>query len=120
MAIHEHLRWNSYQITKGIIPSTKEQIISEIIFDEKKQKNKNSNGKNYNLRRHGNLTTFDGLLEYRKIIALRETQNKQIDEQELEKIEEENDVIKYDYQLLDDAYWLLSSNGYEIIRLQSQ
>lgn len=117
MAIHEHLRWNSYQITKGIIPSTKEQIISEIIFDEKKQKNKNSNGQNYNLRRHGNLTTFDGLLEYRKIIVLRETQNKQINQQELKKIEEENDVIKYDYQLLDDAYWLLSSNGYKIIRL---
>ena len=117
MAIHEHLRWNSYQITKGIIPSTKEQIISEIIFDEKKQKNKNSNGKNYNLRRHGNLTTFEGLIEFRKIIALRETQNKQIDEQELKKNEIGADVIKYDYQLLDDAYWLLSSNGYKIVRL---
>ena len=30
---------------------------------------------------------------------------------------EKADVIKYDYQLLDDAYWLLNSNGYKIIRL---
>ena len=114
MAIHEHLRWNSYMITKGTIPSTKEQIKTEKINGVY------SNGKNDEVRRHGNLTTFDGLLEYRKIIALRENQNKQIDEQELKKNEIGADVIKYDYQLLDDAHWLLSSNGYKIIRLQSQ
>ena len=114
MAIHEHLRWNSYMITKGTIPSTKEQIKTEKINGVY------SNGKNDEVRRHGNLTTFDGLLEYRKIIALRENQNKQIDEQELKKNEIGADVIKYDYQLLDDAYWLLSSNKYKIIKLQSQ
>ena len=25
------------------------------------------------------------------------------------------DVIKYDYQLLDDAYWILNKNGYKIV-----
>ena len=63
------------------------------------------------------MTTFEGLIEFRKILELREFKNKQIDEQELKKIEEQKDVIKYDYQLLDDAYWLLTSNGYKIIRL---
>ena len=30
--------------------------------------------------------------------------------------EVDKDVIKYDYQLLDDAYWLLSACGYKIIK----
>ena len=30
--------------------------------------------------------------------------------------EENYDVIKYDYQLLDDAYWLLTENNFKIIR----
>ena len=32
--------------------------------------------------------------------------------------EEQADVIKYDYQLMDDAYWLLSKTGYKIIEKQ--
>jgi hypothetical protein len=63
------------------------------------------NGKNYAVRRHGNLTTFDGLVEFRKLISARDGCS-----------EIETDVIKYDYQILDDAYWLLSTNGYKIIR----
>ena len=100
MAIHEHLRWNSYMITKGSIPSSIKQIKSERI------NKKYSNGKNLEVRRHGNLTTFEGLIEFRKIVAERDNCN-----------EEQTDVIKYDYQLLDDAYWLLTSNGYKIFRL---
>ena len=30
--------------------------------------------------------------------------------------EYEADVIKYDYEMLDDAYWLLDNCGYEIIK----
>ena len=26
------------------------------------------------------------------------------------------DVIKYDYQILDDAYWMLKQNGMKIVR----
>ena len=66
---------------------------------------KHSNGRNYSVRRHGNLTTFDGLVEYRRMLTARDGNS-----------EEENDVIKYDYQLLDDAYWLLSKNGFNIIK----
>lgn len=103
MAIHEHFRWNSFMISKGMIPSTKDQILNEKNFDG--QKERFTNGKNYRLRRHGNLTTFEGLIEFRKMIAVRDGCS-----------EEEKDVIKYDYQLLDDAYWLLDRCGYKIVR----
>lgn len=93
MAIHEHYRWNSFMISKGFVPATREQIL----FGGK-------NGKSYDLRRHGNLTTFEGLLEFRRMVAERDG-----------KSELETDVIKYDYQLLDDAYWLLTQNGYKIV-----
>jgi hypothetical protein len=95
MAIHEHFRWNSFMLSKGFVPSSKKEI-----FDDKRK-----NGKNYSLRKHGNLTTFEGLLEFRKLIVQRGKQD-----------ELAADVIKYDYQLLDDAYWLLSNNNYQIIR----
>lgn len=97
MAIHEHLRWNSFMLSKGFVPASKKEI-----FDDKCK-----NGKNYSLRKHGNLTTFEGLLEFRKLIAQRGEQD-----------ELEADVIKYDYQLLDDAYWLLSNYNYQIISRQ--
>ena len=49
--------------------------------------------------------TFEGLVEYRKIVAARDKTD-----------EIKKDVIKYDYQLLDDAYWLLETNGYKIVK----
>lgn len=99
-AIHEHLRWNSFMISKGMIPSTKEQILTEVDTD-----GKYTNGKNYALRRHGNLTTFDGLVDFRKMVAERDG------------VPEVNkDVIKYDYQLMDEAYWFLAQNGYKIVK----
>lgn len=103
LAILEHYRWNSYMLSKGVIPASKEQILNEKVI--KKGKEKHSNGKNYHLRRHGNLTTFEGLVEFRKLIAERDKTS-----------ERDCDVIKYDYQLLDDAYWLLTKNGYKIIK----
>ena len=104
MAIHEHQRWNSFMISRGIVPSSRGQILNETRVD-KNGRVKHTNGKNYAVRRHGNLTTFDGLVEFRQMIASRDNCS-----------EAEADVIKYDYQILDDAYWLLSSNGFKIIR----
>lgn len=104
LAIHEHQRWNSFMISRGMIPATREQILKETKTNSDGTKSF-TNGKNYSLRRHGNLTTFDGLVEFRQLVAKRDG-----------KTEEQKDVIKYDYQILDDAYWLLSSNGYKIIR----
>ena len=104
MAVHEHQRWNSFMISKGIVPSSREQIASECIT-KKDGKVRFTNGKNYALRRHGNITTFEGLEEFRRIVSARDKCS-----------ELETDVIKYDYQLLDDAYWLLTANGYKIIK----
>lgn len=104
LAIHEHQRWNSFMISRGMIPATREQILNETKTNSDGTESF-TNGKNYSLRRHGNLTTFDGLVEFRQLVAKRDG-----------KTEEQKDVIKYDYQILDDAYWLLSSNGYKIIR----
>lgn len=104
LAMLEHQRWNSFMISKGAIPASKDQIEFEKITDNNGEE-RFSNGKNYQVRRHGNLTTFDGLVEFRRIVATRD-----------KCAEEAKDVIKYDYQLLDDAYWLLVSNGYKIIK----
>lgn len=104
LAVLEHLRWNSFMITQGMIPSTIKQILEEKV--QVKGKTKYSNGKNYRVRRHGNLTTFDGLVTFRRLLAERDHGN-----------EADYDVIKYDYQLMDDAYWLLDQNGYKIIKL---
>ena len=103
MAIQEHYRWNSYLISKGFVPATKERILTD--KTEKNGKAVFTNGKNYKLREHGNLTTWTGLAEFRRMIAERDG------------VEEvQADVMKYDYQALDDLYRLLSAGGYKIIR----
>lgn len=137
MAILEHYRWNSYMITRGFIPATEKQILEEqttkdtridnIVsyvlnyknlidkFEETKPSVKFTNGKNYSLRVHGNLTTFDGLIDFRKKVSLRDFYAKD-NTATMERLELKNDVIKYDYQILDDAFWLLDRNGYKIIK----
>ena len=89
-------------ISRGIVPASKDVILKEKTLKEGKLKH--TNGKNYAVRRHGNLTTFDGLVDFRKMIAARDGAD-----------ELECDVIKYDYQLLDDAVWLLDKCGYKIV-----
>lgn len=90
-AIQEHQRWNSYMISCGFIPSTINQI-------------KANENKNMKTRRHGNITTFEGLVKFREIQA------------KIHNIsQEEADVIKYDYQLMDDLVWTLTSSGYKIV-----
>ncbi len=104
MAIQEHLRWNSFMISKGMVPATIRQILEEKTVTAS-GKEKFTNGKSYQLRRHGNLTTFDGLVTFRRMLAERDHCD-----------EAQKDVIKYDYQILDDAYWLLSGFGLKIVR----
>lgn len=103
MAELEHFRWNSFMLSKGVIPADKKTILEEKI--EKEGKIKFTNGKNYDLRRHGNLTTFEGLKEFSRLIAERDGVS-----------ETETDVIKYDYQILDDAFWFLTESGYSIVK----
>ena len=111
MAIHEHQRWNSFMITKGVIPASRTQILTEKVWV--KGKEKFSNGKNYALRRHGNLTTFAGLVEFRKMLAGRP--GSRSENETAAETEKKFDVICYDYQLLDDAYWLLEKQSFMFI-----
>ena len=92
LAIHEHQRWNAYMISCGFVPSTLDQI-------------ENGKIKDFAERRHGNITTFEGLVKFRKIVAEREKRS-----------EIDADVIKYDYQLMDDLVWLLTKGGYKIYK----
>ena len=103
MAIQEHHRWTSFVISRGMVPATREQILNETMVVDGVEVY--TDGKNYDLRRHGNLTSFEGLGEFRKMLAERDSLP-----------EEKKDRIRYRYQLLDDAYWLLDSNGYKIVR----
>ena len=102
MAIHEHQRWNSFMISRGIVPATKEQILTEMVVKDGELVH--SNGRNYAVRRHGNLTTNEGLVQFRRMVAGRDNIS-----------EEQADVVRFDYQILDDAYWLLSTSNYKII-----
>jgi len=94
LAIQEHYRWCAFMISHGFIPATRREIVGE-----------ENSGKSYALRRHGNLTSFEGLYEFRQLVAGAKG-----------KTELECDVIKYDYQLLDDAFWLLDKCNYSIIK----
>ncbi len=100
MATHEHYRWNAYMLSRGFIPATVTQIRQERSAD-----GAYTNGTDYSLRRHGNLTTMQGLEQFRDICVQRDG-SKPIDA----------DVIKYDYQILDEAWWLLKDAGCKIIR----
>ena len=88
MAVQEHYRWNSYMISKGLIPSTIQQI-------------KEDGGKHYELRRHGNLTTYAGLIEFYNLKGY--------------------DVIRYDYELLDCAFSFINdyrdSSGNRVFKI---
>ena len=90
-AVQEHQRWNASMIVCGVVPSTRKQI-------------EDGDSKNLKLRRHGNITTFEGLIEFRKIRAKATGQS-----------EEETDVIRYDYQILDDLLWMFDVNGFKIV-----
>ncbi len=92
LTVQEHQRWNAYMITCGFVPETIENM-------------QRGRFKDFEIRRHSNLTTFDGLVQWRKIKA--EVNGSS---------EEECDVIKYDYQLMDNATWLLNKHGYSIIK----
>lgn len=95
LAVQEHYRWNAFMICNGFVPATKESILSGKTRD-------------YTLRTHGSLTTFEGLFEY--IDLLKKTDIKP---------EKVSDVISNDFRLMDDAWWYLDMFGYEMIPAES-
>jgi len=92
LAVQEHYRWNAFMISCGFVPAKKEIVLK-------------GNVRDYRLREHGNLTTFEGLFDYRKETA-----------QAWNKTEEETDAAGYDFQIMDDAWWLLNRSGFSIYR----
>ncbi len=61
IAMQEHLRWNAYTISMGVIPSSISEIISST-----------DDGRDYIIKRkHNCLTTFDGLKKLRSILAVK-------------------------------------------------
>ncbi len=99
LAMQEHARWNAFMIMKGFLPAKIEDILNEVDKD-----GQYTNGKNFAIRHHGNLTTFEGLETFRHMVA------------ERDKVSEKDcDVIKYDYQLMDGAWQLLDKSGYKVI-----
>ena len=82
-------------IFAGVVPSDIEQIKTD------------KKGKRMDVRRHGNLTTFDGLVDFAKIVAAQPQYN--VDE-------EGADVIRYDYRVMDKVVWLLEKAGYKIVK----
>ncbi len=95
-AVLEHQRWNANHICWGFVPASKKEILND----------KFDNGKDFSIRRHGCLTTFEGLKEFRKLVA--DSSGKDL---------EQSDVIRYDYQLMDEVVWLLHDNGYKLVKL---
>lgn len=93
LAVQEHYRWCAKMIASGLVPCNKKDIIA---LDKKTVLDK---------REHGNLTTMQGLVEFREAVA-----------DATGKSTEETDVIRYDYQLMDDIDWLLHACGYKLIR----
>lgn len=91
LTVQEHLRWNAYMMSCGFIPASKKFM---------KEKGK---AKSYELRLHGNLTPFEGLFDYRRLMA--EIKGKD---------EASQDVICYDYQLMDTAWCFLHENGFRV------
>lgn len=92
-AFQEHLRWNAYHICCGYLPATIEETLStdkQSLID---------------IRKHRNLLSYEGLIEYAQLLSNKNG-----------KPYKDNDVIKYDYQIMDDLPWLASRIGYTIVK----
>ena len=142
IAMQEHLRWNAYTISMGVIPSSINKIISSL-----------DDGRDYLIKRkHNCLTTFEGLKKLRSILAikyyikaliLKENENidndtatksscvllskyfekykaifegKDVDEKLKKKCLLDADYINYDFEIMDSLEWLLDISGYCLIK----
>ncbi len=86
LARQEHQRWNACYLTQGIVPLSKTEIRKKIARDPER-------------KLHGNLTTFEGLEEFRRL---------------------NSEVRAYDYKILDIADLLLQEAGFRIIKKKDE
>ena len=92
LTVQEHYHWNAFMMCQGFIPMKKSVTSAKFTKD-------------YNNRLHSNLCSFEGLFDFRRYISSISGCT-----------EESADVIKYDYQLMDDAWWFLNSEGYTVYK----
>ena len=95
-------------ICNGVIPLKKEEVAKRGVAEDGEK------------RMHSNVTTIAGLKEFRNDMAVYKIKLKNgadhvPTKDELAVAEEEEDVIRYDYQLMDDVVWLLNSCGFKIV-----
>lgn len=94
LLFQEHLRWNAFMFSCGFVPASREEILC-------------GRDRDYTLRRHGNLTTLAGLVEYRKLLT------------KPGESEVKHDVINYDFHQMDELWWYLDLFGFDIVRICS-
>ena len=94
LAIQEHYRWCAFQISRGVVPATKEESCTD------KEK---PCGRDYRLRRHGCLTTVEGL---NAMIC-----NAQNDDERKDYYH----AISSNYWAMDDAPWYLERLGRGVV-----
>ena len=97
LVVQEHQRWCANMIASGLIPCSKKELWEQE-KDELLEK-----------RKHGNLTTMEGLVEFRETLAKKKNTSA-----------EKEDVIRFDYQIMDDIDWLLKESGYKIIQKNTE
>lgn len=91
MAYQEHLRWNAFHIANGYLPLKKADLTL-------------TNNKDIDKRLHACLTTFDGLKDYHTYLLSFANETTPLSFSDV-------DVIKYDYQILDNLLPNLVSLG---------
>jgi hypothetical protein len=82
------------------MPATRLDILTEM------NNGRYTNGRNDTEKRHGNLCSFEAMREFSRMIAERDGVS-----------ELERDVIKYDYQLMDNLPVILKLAGVKMVRL---
>lgn len=100
----EHYRWCAALITEGYAPPTIERILTEKRADVCGKK-VYTNGKNSEEKLHPHLTDMAGLIRFASLTAERDGVTAA-----------ERDVIGYDYELLDNAVYMLRAAGLGIYR----
>lgn len=99
----EHQRWNAFMICNGYVPSTIEQILKYDPRIDKQKENKKE--EEHKERRHGNLTTMEGLVMFRNELAKKFKGNP-----------EAFDVIQYDSGLMDRCFEVVTLLGKGLAR----
>jgi len=150
LAVQEHYRWNAYHLSHGIVPSSIDVILSDVnngkdingkrthpnittmdglkryakimavknyVIDTIKEQLQNKNEAIENIKYLSKKIASDMVSNnYDKY----ELEFEKLDKDIKEKYLNDNDVIKYDFQFLDDIEWLFKVNNYQLLKIKSK